>query len=66
VTVIPTSVLHFKGKALGLKVLPIKLPRQTRPVAFVKLKNRTLSPVAQRFVECARDITRPLTARQAC
>jgi DNA-binding transcriptional LysR family regulator len=60
VTVLPTSVLHFRAKALGLKVLPIKLPEQPRPVAFVKLKNRTLSPVAQRFVECAREITKPL------
>jgi DNA-binding transcriptional LysR family regulator len=65
VTVIPTSVLHFKGKALGLKVLPIKLPRQPRPVAFVKLKNRTLSPVAQRFVECAREVARSLRTHQA-
>jgi DNA-binding transcriptional LysR family regulator len=63
VTVLPTSVLQFRGKALGLKMLPIKLPVQPRPVAFVKLKNRTLSPVAQRFVECAREITRPLRTR---
>jgi DNA-binding transcriptional LysR family regulator len=60
VTVLPTSVLQFRGKALGLKMLPIKLPVQPRPVAFVKLKHRTLSPVAQRFVECAREITKPL------
>jgi DNA-binding transcriptional LysR family regulator len=65
VTVLPSSVLHFRGKALGLKALPIKLPVQPRPVAFVKLKNRALSPVAQRFVECAREITRPLRTRQA-
>jgi DNA-binding transcriptional LysR family regulator len=64
VTVVPTSVLHFRAKTLGLKVLPIKLPEQPRPVAFVKLKNRTLSPVAQRFVECAREITKPLRARE--
>jgi len=64
VTVLPTSVLHFRAKALGLKVLPIKLPTQPRPVAFVKLRNRMLSPVAQRFVECAREITKPLRTRQ--
>ncbi len=64
VTVLPTSILHFRSKALGLKVLPIKIPMKPRPVAFVKLKNRTLSPVAQRFVECAREITRPLRTRQ--
>jgi DNA-binding transcriptional LysR family regulator len=64
VTVLPTSVLHFRAKALGLKVLPINLPKQPRPVAFVKLRNRTLSPVAQRFVECAHEITKPLRVRQ--
>ena len=62
-TVLPTSVLQFRGKALGLKMLPIKLPVQPRPVAFVKLKHRTLSPVAQQFVECAREITKPLRTR---
>ena len=64
VTVLSNSILHFKGKALGLKVLPIRLPMQPRPVAFVKLKHRTLSPVAQRFVECAYEITKPLRVRQ--
>jgi DNA-binding transcriptional LysR family regulator len=63
VTVLPTSILQFRGKALGLEALPIKLPVQPRPVAFVRLKNRTLSPMAQRFVECAREITRPLRMR---
>jgi DNA-binding transcriptional LysR family regulator len=65
VTLIPTSVLHFRAKALGLKALPIKLPEQPRPVAFVKLKNRTLSPVVQRFIDCAREITKPLRSRHA-
>ena len=64
VTVLSNSILHFRGEALGLKVLPIKLPMQPRPVAFVKLKHRTLSPVAQRFVECTYEITKPLRIRQ--
>jgi DNA-binding transcriptional LysR family regulator len=64
VTVLSNSILHFRGEALGLKVLPIKLPLQPRPVAFLKIKHRTLSPVAQRFVECAYEITKPLRARR--
>jgi DNA-binding transcriptional LysR family regulator len=34
--------------------LPIKLPRQDRPVGVVTLRNRTLSPVATRFIDAIR------------
>jgi DNA-binding transcriptional LysR family regulator len=53
VTTLPISVLRFGGRHLPLKVLPIKLPAQPRPVGIVTLKNRTLSPIAKVFVECA-------------
>jgi hypothetical protein len=52
--------LHFSGKDLSLKVLPIKLPAQPRPIGIVTLKNRTLSPVTGLFINCARDVARPL------
>jgi DNA-binding transcriptional LysR family regulator len=52
VATLPISVLRFGGHDLSLKVLPIKLPAQPRPVGIVSLKNRTLSPVAQLFIEC--------------
>ena len=35
----------------GLKRLPIDLPTTRRPIALVTLKNRTLNPVAQLFVD---------------
>jgi DNA-binding transcriptional LysR family regulator len=53
VTTLPISILRFGGRDLSLKVLPIKLPAQPRPVGIVTLKNRTLSPVAKLFIECA-------------
>jgi DNA-binding transcriptional LysR family regulator len=59
VTTLPASILRF-SEDLPLKVLPIKLPAQPRPVGIVTLKNRTLSPVAQIFINCAREVTRPL------
>ena len=31
-----------------------------RPVAVVTLRNRTLSPVAQLFIDCARKLTKSL------
>jgi DNA-binding transcriptional LysR family regulator len=63
VTTLPTSVLRFGGRDLSLKVLPIKLPRQPRPVGVVILKNRTLSPVAKLFIECVHRLVRPDTKR---
>jgi DNA-binding transcriptional LysR family regulator len=54
VAMMPRSVLHFGGHEQTLKMLPIKLPVQPRPVGAILLKNRTLSPVVQVFLECAR------------
>jgi DNA-binding transcriptional LysR family regulator len=65
VTTLPTSILRFNGKTLALKVLPIRLPIQLRPVGVVTLKNRTPNPVARLFVQCVRDIVKPLTERKS-
>jgi DNA-binding transcriptional LysR family regulator len=59
ITAMPRSVAYFKS----LKVLPVDLPVRAWPVNIVTLKNRTLSPVVERFIDCAREFTRPL--RQA-
>jgi DNA-binding transcriptional LysR family regulator len=56
VAILPSSVLRFGGHEQTLKVLPVKLPVQQRPVGAVMLKNRTLSPVVQTFLECARKV----------
>jgi hypothetical protein len=37
------------------------LPTTRTPVAVITLKNRTLSPVAQVFIDCAREIVKRLT-----
>jgi DNA-binding transcriptional LysR family regulator len=58
VTLLPTSILHFNGKNLALKALPIRLPPQPRPVGIVTLKHRTLNPVAELFIECARNVVK--------
>ena len=59
---LPGSFLRFSGKRLGLKALPIELPVPPRPVGVVTLKNRTLSPLAQLFIDCARNLSKPLAA----
>ena len=56
VAMLPGSIFRFSNKELPLKILPIKLPIQPRPVAILKLRERTLSPVAQRFIETARAV----------
>jgi len=59
-TILPGSMLHFSAKRLSLKILPVELPVQTWPVGIVTMKDRTLSPAAQLFVKCARDVAKPL------
>ena len=51
---------HFSDVASPVKALPVKLPMRPRPVAVVALKDRTLGPIAKLFIECAREVTRPL------
>jgi DNA-binding transcriptional LysR family regulator len=54
VTMFPTSVANH----YGLKVLPLGFPVRPWPVAIITLRNRTLSPVVERFMECARDVAK--------
>jgi DNA-binding transcriptional LysR family regulator len=60
-SVVPHSLLRFADLGSSLKILPVKLPIERRPVAIVTLKNRTLSPVADLFIATAREIAKPLT-----
>jgi DNA-binding transcriptional LysR family regulator len=46
----------------SLKVLPVDLPARPWPLVITTLKNRTLSPVVERFIEHVRDFTRPMRA----
>jgi DNA-binding transcriptional LysR family regulator len=46
--------LHFNGKQQGVKALPIDFPIWPWPVAVVTLKNRTVSPIVNIFVEHVR------------
>jgi len=51
VATLPISVLR-RADHDQLKILPVKLPAQSRPVGIVTLKGRTLSPLARRFIDC--------------
>jgi DNA-binding transcriptional LysR family regulator len=60
-TMIPGSALHYGPKRTPIRVLPIKLPRWLLPTCVVTLNKRTLSPVAELFIECLRGLAKPLT-----
>jgi DNA-binding transcriptional LysR family regulator len=64
VTIFPASALRFPATRPELKVLPVELPMARRPNGIVTLKNRTLSPVAQLLIECAREVAKPLASRK--
>jgi DNA-binding transcriptional LysR family regulator len=55
---LPASTVLSTAKHQPLKALPVALPDQRRPVVIATLKNRTLSPTAKLFVDCARTVTR--------
>ena len=56
ITAYPRTVTRLNS----LAELPVDLPvQQPWPVAIVTLKNRTLSPVVERFITCAREVAKP-------
>jgi DNA-binding transcriptional LysR family regulator len=56
VVAVPVSNLELYGKVFDLKRLPIELPAPQLPYAIISVKNRTLSPAAQLFLACAREV----------
>jgi DNA-binding transcriptional LysR family regulator len=63
-TILPESVLRFPAKHPFIKELPVKLPITSGPIGILTLKSRTISPVAQLFISCAREVAKPLTRRK--
>ena len=57
-SIFPASALRFPASRSQIKVLPIELPVARVPNGIVTLKNRTLSPVAQLFIEHVREIAK--------
>lgn len=63
ITALPDSVLRIYRKRHSLKELPIDLSIHP-PLAIVTLRNRTLSPAVQSFIQCARDVAISLAGRR--
>lgn len=62
-TIFHASVLRGFAEGAALKVLPVKLGAISGPVGAIILKNRTLSPVAQLFIEHAGGVAKSVTKR---
>ena len=61
---VPEGVDQHARKHPGLTALPVKLPDIRQPVGITTLKNRSLSPVAQMFIESVRELVKPLANRR--
>jgi len=48
--------MDLLGRFSSVRALPIDLGLRPRPVAIVTLKNRTLSPAAELFIDCIRSV----------
>lgn len=56
VGLVPASVMRFGGPNPQIKVLPVTLSSPPAPVGLVTVKDRTLTPLAERFIRCVRTI----------
>ncbi len=61
--IFPASLLRFGANLPPLKILPVELPMPPLPVGIMTRKNRTISPVARLFIDCARELAKPLARR---
>jgi len=59
-TTLPESLLRFSSRLSSFKVLPVDLPTTRGPTSITTVKNRELSPVARLFIECLREVAKPL------
>ena len=59
-TLLPGFMLKVPGWHPPLKALPVELPNTRAPIGLITLKNRTLTPLAQLFIDNIRAIARPM------
>jgi len=59
-TVLPGFMLRVAGRNPPLKALPVRLPNAPMPIGIITLKNRTLTPLAQLFMDNVRVRAKPL------
>ena len=60
ITMVPESVLRLGPKRAFLRFLPVDIPPWDQATAISVLKGRTLSPMAEAFIEAIREVAAPL------
>ena len=58
ITVLPKPMFETMAKGLSIKALPVHLPTPRRTVVLVILKKRTLSSIAQLFIQNLRTVAK--------
>ena len=58
VTILPASALKFSAMRRDIKILPLHLPKARGPTGTVTMKARALSPIAQLFIDGAREVAK--------
>lgn len=61
--VVPAGIMRFPATHAAIRMLPVELPATRWPIGIITLKNRLLSPLAQRFIDTAREIAQPPAKR---
>ncbi len=61
-TVLPSFMLKMPHKGLSLRALPVSLTNSRMPVGLITLKDRSLTPPAQLFIDRLRKQARPQAA----
>jgi DNA-binding transcriptional LysR family regulator len=61
ITVLPKPMFEAMARGLSIKALPVHLPTPRRTVVLVVLRKRTLSSIAQLFIETLRTVANPQT-----
>ena len=61
---VPASVMRFGGNRMQLKVLPVKILSPPAPVGFITVKDRTLTPLAERLSSRQKSQNRMSVARR--
>jgi DNA-binding transcriptional LysR family regulator len=63
-SILPEFLLRFPTEHPFIRKLPVELPIASAPIGVILLKNRMPSPVVQRFIDCAREVAKPLAKKK--
>jgi DNA-binding transcriptional LysR family regulator len=62
--ILPDSTLRFAAGRMQIRILPIRLRMNARPVVAISLKNRTPNPIVRLFIDELRAFAKPLMKGQ--